>query len=174
MGAMATSTGTAAADDQITVELVDAALGVTRVLVAVAARSLAGLAEDVTLAQFRALVVLGTEGPQRVADLATELAVNASTATRMCDRLVRKSLVTRSRTAADRRTVLIALSDVGLQLVAEVNDRRRVEIAAIAERIPPAGRRQLVDALRAFAQYAGHAPDQQWSLGWAAGGLPRR
>ncbi|MFC7655431.1 hypothetical protein ACFQV8_01700 [Pseudonocardia benzenivorans] len=39
-------------------ELVDAVMTASRVLVAVAARSLAAVDEDVTIAQYRALVVL--------------------------------------------------------------------------------------------------------------------
>ena len=43
-------------------ELVDAVLGASRALVAVAARSLATLADDVTLAQYRVLVELAARG----------------------------------------------------------------------------------------------------------------
>src|SRR5947209_15436601 len=71
-------------------QLVDAVLGASRALVAVAARSLGDLAEDVTLAQYRVLVELAARGPQRVAELAGVLGVERSTATRMCDRLVRQ------------------------------------------------------------------------------------
>src|SRR6201990_86419 len=72
--------------------LVDAVLGASRALVAVAARSLATVAEDVTLAQYRVLIELASRGPLRLADLAEALAVDRSTATRMCDRLLRKRL----------------------------------------------------------------------------------
>lgn len=154
------------AEDPGAAELVDAALRASRVLVAVAARSLAGIAEDVTLAQFRALVVLATCGPQRVADLAAELEVNASTATRMCDRLVRKSLVTRTRMTTDRRTVLIVLSEAGAAVVSEVTERRRVDITRIVDQLPADGRPQLVEVLRAFSEVGGEAPQQDWSLGW--------
>ncbi len=44
-------------------ELVDAVLGASRALVAVAARSLVNVAEDVTLAQYRVLVELAARGP---------------------------------------------------------------------------------------------------------------
>ena len=44
--------------------LVDAVLGASRVLVAVAARSLADAGEDVTLTQYRSLIVLASRGPQ--------------------------------------------------------------------------------------------------------------
>lgn len=147
-------------------ELVDAVLGASRALVAVAARSLANVAEDVTLAQYRVLIVLAARGPQRLVDLATALGVDRSTATRMCDRLVRKRLVHRRRTNDDRRGVRVSLTATGGELVAEVTRRRRAEIATIVERIPSGHRRPVLNALRAFAEAAGEVPEQDWSLGW--------
>jgi DNA-binding MarR family transcriptional regulator len=147
-------------------ELVDAVLGASRALVAVAARSLANLAEDVTLAQYRVLVELAARGPQRPADLATALDVERSTATRMCDRLVRKQLVQRRRSSSDRRVVRVSLTPSGRQLVAAVTHRRRAEIAKIVGRMPAAHRRPVLEALRAFARAAGEVPEQDWSLGW--------
>ena len=147
-------------------ELVDAVLGASRALVAVAARSLANVAEDVTLAQYRVLIELAARGPQRLADLATALGVDRSTATRMCDRLVRKRLVHRRRTNQDRRGVRVSLTPAGGELVVEVTRRRRAEIATIVERIPKAHRRPVLNALRAFAEAAGEVPEQDWSLGW--------
>jgi DNA-binding MarR family transcriptional regulator len=147
-------------------ELVDAVLGASRALVAVAARSLANVAEDVTLPQYRVLIELAARGPQRLADLATALGVDRSTATRMCDRLVRKRLVHRRRTTEDRRGVRVSLTVAGGELVAEVTRRRRAEIAVIVERMPKAHRRPVLNALRAFAEAAGEVPEQDWSLGW--------
>ena len=89
-------------------DLVDTVLAASRALVAVAGRSLAVAGDEVTLPQYRALVVLAASGPQGTAELAAALAVNPSTATRMCDRLVR-----RHRQAGDRRTVRIALTAPG-------------------------------------------------------------
>jgi DNA-binding MarR family transcriptional regulator len=134
--------------------------------VAVAARSLADLAEDVTLAQYRFLVVLASRGPQRLADLATGLGVDRSTATRMCDRLVRKRLVARRRAQDDRRTVRVSLTPAGAELVTEVSRRRRTEIATIVKRMPAADRDSVVVALRAFADAAGEVREQDWPLGW--------
>lgn len=147
-------------------DLVDAVLGASRALVAVAARSLADLAEDVTLAQYRALVELAARGPQRPADLASALGVDRSTATRMCDRLVRKQLVQRRRISADRRVVRISLTGAGRALVGEVTRRRRVEIAQILRRMSRAERASALAALRVFADAAGEVPEQDWSLGW--------
>ncbi len=152
----------AAQDDQ----LVDAVLGASRALVAVAARSLDDLAEDVTLAQYRVLVELAARGPQRVAELASVLGVGRSTATRMCDRLVRKRLIHRRRESRDRRAVQVALTAGGRTLVDRVTHRRRAEISRILERLAPSDRTAVLRALRAFADAAGTVPEQDWSLGW--------
>src|SRR5215469_14269701 len=118
-------------------ELVDTVLAASRALVAAAARSLAAAGDEVTLPQYRALVVLAARGPQGTAELAAALAVNPSTATRMCDRLVRKGLVRRHRQAGDRRTVRIALTAPGRDLVAEVSRRRRAELTRLLGALPP-------------------------------------
>ncbi len=150
--------------------LVDAVLGASRALVGVAARSLATVAEDVTLAQYRALIELASRGPQRLANLAKALDVEPSTATRMCDRLVRKGLVARRRASEDRRAVRVSLTAGGAALVAEVSRRRRAEITEIMDRLPRTQRASVLGALRAFADAAGEVPEQDWSLGWDLGG----
>jgi DNA-binding MarR family transcriptional regulator len=129
-------------------------------------RSLAAAGEEVTLPQYRALVVLAASGPQGTADLAAALAVNPSTATRMCDRLVRKGLVRRHRQAGDRRTVRIALTPAGRDLVAAVTRRRRAELARLLGVLPQAQREPVIAAFRAFAEAAGEIPAPGAALGW--------
>jgi DNA-binding MarR family transcriptional regulator len=146
--------------------VVDSVLSASRALVAVAARSLAAAEEQVTLPQYRALVVLASRGPQRAVDLAEALGVSQSTGTRMCDRLERKGLISRVRPAADRRTVITTITPAGMQLVDAVTRRRRREIRAILRKMTPDVRAALVPTFRAFADAAGEAPDQAWSLGW--------
>lgn len=147
-------------------ELVDAVLTASRALVAVAARSLGNVDEEVTLVQYRVLVELAARGPQNVADLAAALGVEPSTATRMCDRLVRKGLVVRRRASTDRRIVRISLASSGRELVAEVTQKRRSELATILERLPLVDRQAVLSALRAFAEAAGAVQEKEWSLGW--------
>ena len=77
-------------------DVIDAVLSASRVLVAVAARSLSDVAEEVTLTQYRTLIVLASRGPQNLAGLAKAVGVTPATATRMCDRLVKKELIARS------------------------------------------------------------------------------
>ncbi len=146
--------------------MVEAVVGASRALVGVAARSLAGLEEEVTLTQYRTLVLLCSRGPQRVADLAQAMAVNPSTATRMCDRLVTKRLARRHRAARDRRSVRVGATETGRALVDEISERRRQEIRRIVTAMPAETREPLVEALRAFAKAAGEVPDQSWAAGW--------
>lgn len=136
---------------------------------AIAARSLADLdeAEDVTLTQFRSLVVLASRGPQAMAGLADALNVTPPTASRLCDRLVRKGLVRRRTDRNDRRQVRVALTEAGRTLVDVVTERRRREISDLLGGIPEDSRRSLVAGLQLLADAAGEVPEQDWSTGWA-------
>ena len=133
---------------------VDALLVASRALVAVAARSLAD-AGDITLPQYRALIVLAGRPGLAVADLAAALDVHSSTATRLCDRLVRKKLVRRTPSADDRRSTRLYLAAEGRRIVEQVTDRRRRDLAAIVDRLPAGTTAQVVDVLAAFAAAAG-------------------
>jgi DNA-binding MarR family transcriptional regulator len=145
----------------------DALLTASRALVAVAARSLASIDADVTLPQYRALVVLASRGPRLVGQLADDLAVHASTATRLCDRLVAKKLVRRAVTRDNRRETAITLTAAGRQIVDAVTAIRRSEIERIVGRIPAPLRDSTVVALSAFSAAAGEPADHSWSLGWS-------
>ena len=146
-------------------ELADAVLTASRVLVAVAARSLALVEDEVSLAQYRLLVVLASRGPQRIAALAEALGVNPSSATRLCDRLARKGLVRRRRAATDRREVRVSLAPLGRALVEDVTARRREEIGRLLAEVPAAQREAIVEALEALAVAAGEPSDGDWALG---------
>jgi DNA-binding MarR family transcriptional regulator len=134
----------------------DAVLLSSRALVAVASRSIAAVDESVTLPQFRALVVLDrADAGLNVGELAHELRIQPSTATRLCDRLVRRRLARRRVNPGNRREVIMMLTPAGRDLVAEVTQRRRREIAAIMAKVPAAQRIAIIDALTAFREAAG-------------------
>jgi DNA-binding MarR family transcriptional regulator len=141
---------------------VDAVLTASRTLVAVVTSSLGVAAEETTIAQYRALVVLASRGPQRMVDLAGALDVTPSTAGRMCDRLVRKGLIRRHRARTDRRTVEVSITPAGRQVVDQATRRRRALIASVLRRLPAARQMAVADALREFAAAAGEIPDSQW------------
>lgn len=147
-------------------DVVNAVLTASRALVAVAARSLADAAEQVTLTQYRTLVVLASQGPRSLAGLAEAVGVTPATATRMCDRLVRKGLIRRRTGTVDRRQLRVGLTAAGRALVDEVTERRRREIARILAGMPAEEQAVLVQALRRFAAVTGEVPETEWSSGW--------
>jgi DNA-binding MarR family transcriptional regulator len=142
--------------------VLDAVLTASRTLVAVATQSLGAAAEETTIAQYRALVVLASRGPQRMVDLARSLNVTPSTAGRMCDRLLRKGLIRRQRARADRREVLVSITSAGRQVVDTATERRRMLLAQILARVPVQQRPAIAEAFRSFAGAAGEVPDSEW------------
>ena len=150
------------ASDEADEAVVDAVLTASRTLVAVATRSLGAAAEETTIAQYRALVVMASRGSQRMVDLAGALDVTPSTAGRMCDRLVRKGLIRRHRARADRRAVQVSITAAGRKVVDQATAQRRALIAEILQRLPSAQQSAIAAALRAFAAAAGEIPDSQW------------
>jgi DNA-binding MarR family transcriptional regulator len=148
--------------DAVDEAVLDAVLTASRTLVAVATQSLGAVAEETTIAQYRALVVLASRGPQRLVDLAGALEVTASTAGRMCDRLVRKGLIRRHRSRTDRRAVQVSITAAGRQVVDQATARRRELLAQILSRLPAAQQAGVARALDAFAAAAGEVPDRLW------------
>lgn len=147
-------------------EAVTALLAASGALVGLTTRSLTGIGPEVTLSQFRTLVVLAARGPQRAADIAAELGVAPSVGTRMCDRLAAKGLVQRSRSTSDRRVVRLRLSTTGASLVDEVFRQRREALSRIVAQTAAHWCPEAVAALTAFAMAAGETPERQWCHGW--------
>lgn len=135
-------------------EIVDAVLAASRVFVAVASEALAGSSPDVTIPQFRALVLLEARKAMTIAELAEALGVVPSTATRMCDRLVAKRLVTRATDRTNRRQVTVSLRPEGRALIAESTRRRKERISELLTSIPPQDQVELAAALRLLVQAA--------------------
>ncbi len=141
---------------------VQAFLLASRALVAVAARSLDDVQSDLTLPQYRALVVLGTRGGLNVTVLADEVGVHQTTASRLVARLVQDGLVERHSNEHNRREVRLDLTAAGRALIDRVRKRRESDIAGILSRMRPEEQVAAVDALRAFAAAAGEQPEQHW------------
>jgi DNA-binding MarR family transcriptional regulator len=148
-------------------DLVTAVLTASRVLVGVAADSLAGTETTVTLAQFRMLAVLDGNGETEVSRLAEALRVSSSSALRMVDRMLAAGLLTRHEDPANRRAMVIGLSRSGAEVVWRVTDRRRAAIARIVRQMPTDRRAELIEALNAFADAAGEPRDAgAAAFGW--------
>lgn len=157
------------ADGAAAQDVVTAVLTASRVLVGVAARSLAEVEDTVTVTQFRPLVLLDSRGEMNLQALAQLLDVNPSTALRTVDRLEAAGLVTRVTNPANRREVLLDVSAAGRRLVRQVTSRRRQQIERVVSSLEQPQRDALVEALGAFAEAAGEppaGPDDLSRMGW--------
>lgn len=130
-------------------------LTASRALLGIVARSVAPALEAVSLPQFRVLVLLSTEGPTRVGQLAEQVGANPSTFSRSIDRMVAGGWVVRAENPDSRREVLLELTDDGRWLVESVTTRRRRETEAVLARMTAADRKTLIAALNAFNNAAG-------------------
>jgi DNA-binding MarR family transcriptional regulator len=143
-------------------------LTASRALMGIAVRSIAAVEDDVTLVQYRALVLLVSRGGQNVSDLADALGIHASTATRLCDRLVAKGYMDRVISADSRRETMLSATPRARAVVRTVSTRRRKEVTRIVAEMSRDERRQLQSAFDAFAAAADEAafPEDAWKLGW--------
>jgi DNA-binding MarR family transcriptional regulator len=135
-----------------TVEVLQAA---TRVLAGVALRSLDVLDGAVTLPQFRMLAVLAELGRARSVQVARALGLEASTVTRLADRLVAAGHITRGSEQGHRGVVTLELTATGRHLVSRAAAWREQELARILQQIPSAKRAQVTNALRQLVEAAG-------------------
>jgi DNA-binding MarR family transcriptional regulator len=151
-----------------TQDVVDALLAASRQLVAMAARSVAAVEENLTLPQYRMLVVLDTQGPRSLARLAEALEVNSSTALRMVDRLAAAGLAEKVPSPDSRREVLLRLTPAGGSVVHKVTEHRLTAITRTVQAIAPGQRAPLIAALRAFTDAGGDPAGALPNLpGWA-------
>jgi DNA-binding MarR family transcriptional regulator len=74
-------------------------------------------AHGLSIDMWRVLAALADNGGQRQIDLAGATSIEASTLSRIVSRLVRRGLVSRSRSATSSREVVVALSPKGRMLV---------------------------------------------------------
>lgn len=144
--------------------LTDAFVTAARALVAVAVRSINASPVDITLPQHRVLVLLASRGEQSVGALAEQLGVNASNASRVCDRLQRLGLVRRRRSDNDGRSVTVALTDEGVEVLRVVSAHRHDEVRRILGSVGPEAAGAALDALLAFNAAAGEVADSDWLL----------
>ena len=145
--------------------MTDALLEASKALVGIALRTMP-TDPEVTVTQFRALVLLEGEPGMRAADLAQALAVSPSTATRLCDRLVRNGLVDREASTQDRREVCLSLTDAGGTAVRDGLTQRRRALSRLVAQIPDEDRASFVRSLLVFGGGASNEKEPAWALGW--------
>ena len=104
-------------------------------LVAVTARALNQAADglDLTLAQWRVLIVIGQRrAPLRVGEIAARIDASLPSTSRILRRLERRGLITTERDERDRRATLVRLTPAGVAARRRVLQvRRRIVAGAI-------------------------------------------
>jgi DNA-binding MarR family transcriptional regulator len=143
-------------------DVAEAFLAAGRTLMGMSIASVGSARVEVTMVQFRTLVLLADEGERTVGEIGEELGVNASNATRHCDRLQKIGLLRRRRSTTDGRVVRVALTADGRRLVDEVKAQRRAEVLRVLERMPVRDQVDAVRALTAFNRAAHEHGGGEW------------
>jgi DNA-binding MarR family transcriptional regulator len=133
---------------------VDAAMAVLGAMVGIADATVEHVTGQLTLTQFHALRIVSGQPPVTMGTVAQELAMNPSSVTRACDKLVGLGLLHSTQNPLDKREVLLAPTERGEELVAQVSQDRRRVLADILRRLDPGTRADVVTGLACFAAAA--------------------
>lgn len=113
-----------------------------------------GPERDLTLGQWRALVLIAAGDGLRASELAHRVGMSRPSMSRLVDRLERKGLVASTADPDDRRAVLLVSTVAGREALQDTRARRRQMVADVLDRagrpLPedlPAGLRTIVAAL---------------------------
>lgn len=107
----------------------------------------------VTFSQRRVLRRLVT-GPRSAGDLAAELGVAAPTLTRHLQRLEERGFLSREMDRADRRRILVALTDAGQRLLSGHRGIGGTSVASGARDLTVRQRRELIQGLTQLVRAA--------------------
>ncbi|WP_230686771.1 MarR family transcriptional regulator [Catellatospora vulcania] len=131
----------------------DLALTVQRLFAALRRLSPPGI----SLSAAATLATLEREGPQRLTELAVREGVTQPAMTQIVTRLERDALAARTADAADRRVVLVEITQGGRDLLRHRRDVRAERVAALLAQLDPADRAAIEAALPALGRLADHA-----------------
>ncbi len=104
-----------------------------------------------TLPQVKALVFLYDMGERSLTELASGLAVTLPSASELVDRLIDRGLVERMVDPADRRRVLISLTEPAIAYGRRIHDLRRAQARAALDAMPVEERDCFIRSIRALA-----------------------
>lgn len=104
--------------------------------------------------QLRALTALHSRGPVNLAQLAEEMGVTVSTASRLVDRLVAVEWVRRRQAPHNRREISLTLTPEGRSLLRRFDDQRLLRLQKCLDRLAPDRQDVVLAALEELAAAA--------------------
>jgi DNA-binding MarR family transcriptional regulator len=102
---------------------------------------------DITPAHLRALRTLARHGTMRLSELSDHLRIAPRTATEVVDALQARDLVRRRADPADRRAILVEVTERGAGTLDEIRATRGTEAGRVFGRLSPADRAELARIL---------------------------
>jgi DNA-binding MarR family transcriptional regulator len=88
-----------------------------------------------SLIHLNVLTMLDEEGPDSMSHLAEALDVSVASMTGIVDRMEKRGLVERRHEGKDRRVVLVYPTDAGRDVFGEIDQRRRMGLGKLLERL---------------------------------------
>jgi DNA-binding MarR family transcriptional regulator len=128
----------------------DALLALARLAMDASIRA-AGELGGISPVQLRALTALRHRGRLNLAQLAEEMGITVSTASRLVDRLAGAEWVRRAPSTRDRREISLTLTADGTTLLRRFDDRRVALLRSCLDRVPAERRDDVVTALAELA-----------------------
>lgn len=107
---------------------------------------------NLSLSQCHTLLSIGRNGNLSVNDLADELNVNKSTASRHVTQLVDKNLIERVESSQDRRYLELGLTEEGQNSFKTIENTMESYYTSIFNNIPEEKREQVIDSLKTLAE----------------------
>jgi DNA-binding MarR family transcriptional regulator len=130
----------------------------TRVLVGIAWDCAHAAPPGVTFPQTRLLLILDSLGRVPSSRLAAAMGVNASSVTRLADKLEAGGYLARGRDEQNRSIVTVEVTETGRRAVAHLLQRRTAAFRAVLDRLPPTQRKATATAARRFVKAAATVP----------------
>ncbi|MFD1714385.1 MarR family winged helix-turn-helix transcriptional regulator [Amnibacterium flavum] len=139
---------------------VESTLRASRALLGVVARSSIDALTRVSVSELRLLVLLTSRGPSSPSELAARMGEGPASVDPLLSSLASRAFVA-FVSGADPASPSLQITSRGREIVDEVTERRRSELATILARLSHVQRRELGEALSAFADAADEASSEE-------------
>lgn len=107
----------------------------------------------ITCPQVWALDCLRQAGEMPMKDLAVAMGLKVSSATGLVDRMIRHSLVKRTRSEEDRRVVRVSITPKGRRILSEIVEKKKEGLVKMFSPLSSAERAQYLSLIEKLVQH---------------------